>query len=145
MPGMVRALLTILAVVQPALALDFVSTDRPALLYDAPSTAAEKTAIVSKGYPLEKIVTTAGWVKVRDQTGSLSWIEGSALTDKPTVIVNSPIVHVMENPSENAMPRFKAAKDVIFEILAFEPNGWVRVRHANGEEGFLRARDLWGL
>lgn len=134
-----------IALVAPALALDFVSTGRPAILYDGPSTAADKVIVVSAGYPLEKIVSADGWVKVRDDTGRLSWIEQAALGNRRTVLVLATVVSVLERPAEHALPRFRAARGVILDLVATEANGWLRVRHASGEEGYLRARDVWGI
>lgn len=138
-------LLGLLALAHPALALDFVSTARPAILYDAPSTAAGKVVVVSSNYPLERIVATDGWVKVRDDTGSLLWIEVSALGKRRTVRVNVPIAQILEKPEDNAAIGFRAAQGVSLEILDGGSNGWIKVRHASGKEGYLRSRDAWGL
>lgn len=126
-------------------ALDFASTQRPAILYDAPSSAAEKIAIVSAGYPLEKVVTTAGWVKVRDETGQLAWVEESALGTKHTVLIRVQETSVMEKPSENAAAVFRVAQGVVLDMLQTGEGGWVKVRHANGQEGYLKISDVWGL
>lgn len=140
-------LLGLLVLAQPALSLDFVSTARPAILYDAPSTAAERVAIVSSDYPLEKIVTTAGWVKVRDETGSLLWIEETALGKRQTVRITVPVAQILEKPEDNAPTGFRVAQGVTLEILGSGSgsNGWIKVRHASGKEGYLRSRDAWGL
>lgn len=135
--------LTALAPSVPA--LDFISTARAAILYDAPSPAAEKIAVVSKDYPLERIVTAAGWIKVRDESGSLLWIEESAIGQRRTARVSAPIALILEKPQDNAPTRFRAAQGVTLEVLAMEASGWARVRHAGGQEGYLRGRDAWGL
>jgi flagellar basal body rod protein FlgF len=64
----------LLALSAPASALEYRSTSRPALLYDAPSTAAGKVAIAGSGLPLEVIVDTDQWVKVRDHSGRRAWV-----------------------------------------------------------------------
>lgn len=48
----------------PAHALDYRSTGRAALLYDAPSTAAGRLAVAGPGLPLEVIVDTESWAKI---------------------------------------------------------------------------------
>jgi len=63
----------------PASALEYRSTGRAAILYDAPSTAAGKLAVAGSGLPLEVVVDTDTWVKVRDYPGRLAWIEKAAL------------------------------------------------------------------
>ena len=85
-----RALLAVLGLVvaQAASGADFRSVaDETAVLYDAPSRAATPLWVVSHDYPLEVIVNLEAWVKVRDQTGTLSWIEKRQLSDKRTVLV----------------------------------------------------------
>lgn len=134
----------LLALAHPAPALDFVSTARPAILYDAPSTSAVKVAVVSSDYPLERIVTTAGWIKVRDETGRLLWVEEAALGKRQTVRITAPMAHIMEKPVDNATVSFRAAQGVSLEILENQ-SGWAKVRHASGKEGYLRSRDAWGL
>jgi SH3-like domain-containing protein len=129
----------------PALALDFVSTSRPAILYDAPSLAAEKIAVVSANYPLERIVATEGWIKVRDDAGSLLWIEESALGKRRTARINVPVAQILEEPIDSAPARFRAVQGVSLEILSVDDGGWVRVRLPDGLEGYLRSRDAWGL
>lgn len=135
----------LLALAAPAWALDFASTQQPAILYDAPSSAASKIAVISAGYPLEKLVTAAGWTKIRDETGKLAWIEESALGDKRTLLVTVPEARIMETPREDAPVRFRAAQGVILEILPGQENGWAKVQHASGQQGYVRIRDVWGL
>ena len=146
--GALAILLTVLvsqALPGTARALDFVSTARAAILYDAPSRAAEKVAAVSASYPLEKISAVEGWVKVRDDTGRLSWLEASALGTQRTLRIAVPIALVMEKPADDSKPRFRAAEGVVLDIVQPPSTGWVKVRHASGQEGYLRSRDAWGL
>ena len=58
-----------------------------AILYDAPSLEADKLFILSQAYPVEIIVNLNNWLKVRDATGSLSWVESKSLSNKRTVLV----------------------------------------------------------
>jgi SH3-like domain-containing protein len=135
----------LLALAAPAWALDFASTQRPTILYDAPSTAAGKVAVVSAGYPLEKVVSTSGWTKVRGETGKLAWIEESALSAKRTLLVIVPLALVMEKPMDDAPVLFRASQGVILDMLAPAEAGWAKVRHASGQEGYVRISDVWGL
>ncbi len=49
--------------------------ENAAVLYDAPSKAAKALFVVQRHYPLEVIVNLEAWVKVRDHTGALTWVE----------------------------------------------------------------------
>jgi SH3-like domain-containing protein len=129
----------------PALSLDFITTSRPAILFDAPSQAAKKVSVVSSGYPLERIVSTEGWVKVRDDSGSLSWIEESAISNQRSARISVPIALILQKPVDNAVVLFRAAQGVTLEIQAIDAVGWARVRLPEGKEGYLRSRDAWGL
>ncbi|HET9463230.1 MAG TPA: SH3 domain-containing protein, partial [Thiobacillus sp.] len=66
--GLLLAAGLLLTLAAPAYALEYRSTGRAALLYDAPSTAAGKIAIAGSGLPLEVVVDTDAWVKVRDHS-----------------------------------------------------------------------------
>jgi SH3-like domain-containing protein len=125
--------------------LDYVTTGRPATLYDAPSAAADKVAIVGAGYPLEVVVRTESWLKVRDHDGALSWIEASAAQGKPSVMVTAATAYVLEKPQPDAPARFRVTQGVLLEMLGpgGEP-GWIKVRHPQGGEGYLSLRDIWG-
>lgn len=142
-----RALIAagLLVAAAPAAALDYGSTSRPALLYDAPSTAAGRVAIAGAGVPLEVIVETDAWVKVREPDGRLAWIEKTALGGARTVMVKIEAANVRRQPRADAEIVFRAARGVLLEI-AGEPDsyGWLPVKHADGLAGWLPAYEVWG-
>ncbi len=139
------AAILLLMLAAPASALEFVTTRQPAILYDAPSITATKVTVVSAGYPLEKLVASAGWVKVRDDAGKLAWIEETALGGKRTVLVMVPAIEARENPTEDAAVRFRAARSVVLELLPGQNGGWAKVQHASGQQGYVHIRDVWGM
>ena len=118
--------------------------DNAAVLYDAPSRQAKPLYVVSHDYPLEVIVNLEAWVKVRDQSGALTWIEKKALGDKRMVLVTAPSAEARERPEDGAPAAFSAAQNVTLELIEVSPNGWLRVRHADGATGFVRANAVWG-
>jgi len=118
--------------------------ENAAVLYDAPSRAATPMFVVQRNYPLEVIVNLEAWVKVRDHAGALTWIEKKALGDKRMVLVTGPAAEVRQRPEDGAPPAFVAAQNVALELLEVAPNGWLRVRHADGASGFVRAAQVWG-
>jgi SH3-like domain-containing protein len=141
-----RLLLVALFAAAAADAAEFRSVqDSAAVLYDAPSRAAKPLFVVSRNYPLEVIVNLEAWVKVRDQAGALSWIEKKFLGDKRMVVVTAPAVEVRQRPEDGAPPVFSAAQNVALELLEVIPNGWLRVRHADGATGYLRVTSVWGV
>jgi SH3-like domain-containing protein len=126
-------------------AFDYVTSGRTAILYDAPSTAANKTAVISAGYPLEVLVRVDNWLKVRDRTGDLLWIQSSDAQGKPSIIVTSPVANILEKPQPDAPTRYRVSEGVTLELSgdSDEP-GWIKVRHPQGGAGYLSLRDIWG-
>jgi len=115
-----------------------------AVLYDAPSRAATPLFVVQRNYPLEVIVNLEAWIKVRDHAGALTWVEKKALGDKRMVLVTGASAEVRVRAEEGAPAAFVAAQNVALELVEVTPNGWLRVRHADGAAGFVRAAQVWG-
>jgi len=115
-----------------------------AVLYDAPSKAAKPIFIVARYYPLEVIVSLEAWVKVRDHTGALSWVERRALSARRMLLVTAPSAEVRQRPEDLAPIVFGAAQNVALELQEVVPGGWLRVRHADGTGGYVRAAKVWG-
>jgi len=118
--------------------------ENAAVLYDAPSRAAKPLFVVQRHYPLEVIVNLEAWVKVRDQAGALTWIEKKSLGDKRMVLVTAASAEARVRPEDGAPAAFAAAQNVALELVEVAPNGWLRVRHADGSSGFMRASLVWG-
>lgn len=133
------------AAAQPAHAAEFLSVGEPvAVLYDAPSRNAKPLYVVSRDYPVEVVVNLEAWVKVRDHTGALSWVERRLLTDRRMVVVTAPSAEARVRPEDGAPVAFVAAQNVALELIGFVPGGWLRVRHADGANGYLPASMVWG-
>ena len=118
--------------------------DNVAVLYDAPSRAAKPLYVVSKFYPLEVIVNLEGWVKVRDHTGALTWVERKSLGARRMVLVTAPYVEARQRAELAAPAAFGAVQNVALELVEIAPEGWLRVRHADGATGYVRAAQVWG-
>ena len=128
-----------------ASAADFRSVaENAAVLYDAPSAKAKKLYVVSHGYPVEVVVVVEGWSKVRDASGELTWIESRQLSDQRTVMVRMPLAQVREAADDNAPVAFQAQQNVLLELLEVAGGGWLRVRHRDGQSGYVRVAQVWG-
>jgi SH3-like domain-containing protein len=117
--------------------------DTTAVLYDAPSTRSNKLFVVNRGYPVEVIVAVEGWVKVRDASGGLTWIESKQLTDKRTVMVKVPVAQIRQKPDDAAAVAFQAQQNVLLELIDVS-GAWVQVRHRDGGTGYVKAQQVWG-
>ena len=77
----------VLALAAGAAHAQFLSVGENAvILYDAPSRNAKPLYVVSRQYPLEVIVNLEAWVKVRDASGALTWVERKALVEQLSLI-----------------------------------------------------------
>lgn len=145
---MFRALVSVLiaaGMIAPVAALEFRSVaENAAVLYDAPSAKAKKLYIVSSGYPVEIVVMVEGWAKVRDANGDLTWIESKLLTDRRTVMIRVPQAQVRQSADDNAPVVFQAQQHVILDLLEVASAGWLRVRHRDGQTGFIKVSQIWG-
>jgi SH3-like domain-containing protein len=136
--------LLLAGVCQVAHAFDFISVAEPAILYDANSLKARKLFVATRYLPLEQVVVLDNWVKVRDNAGRLFWIEKRQVSSKRYVMVTVPSADVRRSPDERAELVFKAKQQLGLEWLGNSGNGWVKVRHADGSMGYLKASDVWG-
>ena len=114
-------------------------------MYDAPSIKANKLFVASRFFPVEVIVQVDNWTKVRDVAGDLSWVEKKTLSDTRTVAVTAALADVRQKAEEGAPLVFQARRGVALEIVELGAGSWVKVRHRDGETGFVRANQVWGL
>ena len=140
------ALPVLLALASPAVAGDFRSiAENGTLMYDAPSVRAKKLFVASRNYPVEVVINIDAWVKVRDQAGDLTWVEKKALSERRTVLVTAPFADVRQAPNEQSAVVFQAQQGVALDITEAQTPGWVKVRHAEGQVGYIKIGQVWGL
>ena len=126
-------------------ALDYrsIGADR-AILYDAPSVQAKRLFVVGKYYPVEIIVNLDQWAKVRDSVGDLAWVEKKHLRDARMVVVTVARADVYQAADRNAPLVFQAERDVALELVEHGSTSWLKVRHRDGQVGFILATQVWG-
>lgn len=126
-------------------ALEFKSVGAsPAVLYDAPSAKGRKMFIAPRGMPVEVVLTYGEWTKIRDVAGDLVWVESKYLTPKRNVIVRAASARIRSAAEETAPVAFTADKGVLLERIEPVVGGWVKVKHRDGQSGFVRATEIWG-
>ena len=139
-------LLFLLIAAPAVLAGEFRSVgENAAPMYDAPSIKASKLFVASRFYPVEVIVQIDSWTKVRDVAGDLAWIEKKLLSDTRTVVVVAALADVREKTEDGAPLVYQAQRGVALEIVELGVGPWVKVRHRDGQTGFVRANQVWGL
>jgi SH3-like domain-containing protein len=129
----------------PSLAIEYRTVDTATVLYDAPSQKGSKLFVIRRGTPVELVVNLEGWSKVRDVDGGLSWIEARYLVNRRSVIVTAARAQIRQTADESAPVAFEAEKNVSLEYLEALPGGWIKVRHREGQVGFVRASQVWGF
>jgi len=89
---------------------------------------------------------------VRDSSGTIGWIANRALADKRMLVVRASIADVRANPEDGATVVFRAEQNVLLELAepatsaaATATPGWVKVRHRDGQVGFVRVAQVFGL
>jgi len=122
------------------------------VLYDAPSARSKPLFVLGRDVPLEVIVPVEAWIKVRDAGGTIGWVEKRALGERHTLVVRAPVAEIHANPDEAAPVVFRAEQNVLLELA--EPAasaattampGWVGVRHRDGQGGYVRISQVFGL
>jgi len=116
-----------------------------ATMYDAPSVRAKKLFVASRFYPVEIVINIDNWVKVRDQAGDLAWMEKKALSDKRTVIVTAAVADARQAASDAAALVFRAQRGVALDLAEPAADGWIKVRHAEGQTGYIKISQVWGF
>ncbi len=127
-------------------ALEFKSVGAaPAILYDAPSLKGKKVFIAPRGMPVEIVLTYGEWTKVRDMAGDLSWVESQALSPKRMLMVKAANARVRAVADDSGTPVFSCDRGVLLELAEPVASGWLKVRHRDGQTGFVKATDVWGM
>ena len=135
----------LVAVTGVAHALEFKSVGAaPAVLYDAPSPKGRKVFVAPRGMPVEVVLTYGEWTKVRDMSGDLAWIQSRSLVPRRNVVVSAASARVRASADDAAPVAFTAEKGVLLELVDPMTTGWAKVRHRDGQSGFVRAAEIWG-
>lgn len=139
------ALVAGLAVANAASALEYRSVSDAAVLYDAPSQKAQPVFAIARGTPVEVVVQLDVWVKVRDAQGDLAWIERPMLSDQRTIMVTADRAQVRAQPDDSAPLVFEAEKNVLLDYVDAGPAGWIKVKHRDGQQGYVKVGQVWGF
>ncbi len=127
-------------------AADFRSIgENAAVLYDAPSARAKKLYLMGKDYPVEVIVVLEGWTKIREAGGELAWVESKSLSTRRTLMVNTRIADIRQASDDQAPLVFQAEQGVLLDLVELTGTGWARVAHRDGQSGYIRQSQVWGL
>ncbi|RJG03396.1 SH3 domain-containing protein [Noviherbaspirillum sedimenti] len=116
----------------------------PAILYDAPSHKGKKVFVAPRGMPVEIVLTYGEWTKVRDVSGDLFWVESSQLQARRMLMVRVANARIRAIADDSGVPVFSADKGVLLELAEPVSGGWLKVRHRDGQGGFIKSSEVWG-
>ena len=147
------AAIALVALPLAGLAADFRATgDAATVMYDAPSVRAKPLYVYGRDIPVETLVSVEGWTKIRDSGGTIGWVQSKLLTDKRMVVVRASVADVRNAPEDGAPVVFRAERDVLLEIAESAASasttampGWIKVRHRDGQQGFVRLAQVFGF
>ena len=91
-----------------------------------------------------RVVTLDNWVKVRDRSGALYWVEKRLLSSTRYVYALKPLVDVRAEPDFGAVRVFQVRQQIALELIEPTGTGWVKVRHQDGNIGYVRSTEVWG-
>jgi SH3-like domain-containing protein len=128
------------------------TSEAPTVLYDAPSMRARPLFVYGRDVPLEVVVVVEGWTKIRDVSGAFGWIPNKSLADKRMLLVRTQVAEIRANPDDASPIVFRAEQNVLLDLAesAASPGttatpGWVKVHHRDGQTGFVRLGQVFGL
>lgn len=143
---LLASLLLLAAPAAFASAFDFKSVGTaPVILYDTPTLKGAKMYVAPRGMPLQVVSSYGDWVKVRDANGDLAWTEARGLSPRRNLVVRTPGAKVFAGPNEASAVLMTADKGVVLELVDPTAITWIRVRHRDGIDGYVRSNDVWGL
>ena len=116
----------------------------PAVAYDAPGAKGRKVFVAPRGMPVETIITYGEWTKVRDSAGDLFWLESKALTPKRMLVVKVANAKIRASADDGGAVAFSADRGVLLELAEPVTSGWVKVKHRDGQSGYVKAAEVWG-
>ena len=118
-----------------------------AVLYDGPSKQAKKLFVAPRGMPVEVLSILPAWVKIRDQSGDVLWMDRAELGPVKSVLTTS-VVNIRQSAQETGLVLFQVEKGVLLEMteaVGASGAGWVKVRHADGSYGFVKLTEVFGI
>jgi SH3-like domain-containing protein len=98
---------------------------------------------VGRYFPVDIVKTSGDWRQIRDYEGDVGWIHHSLLKEIPSVIVKGSLVNVREGPGKDTKVLFQAETGVSFKVEE-KKDKWLRVKHADGDTGWMHESLVWG-
>jgi SH3-like domain-containing protein len=112
-------------------------------LRSGPSTAAETLRPAYENEPLQVLSRRGQWLRVSDFQGTPAWIYAPLTDSRPAVVVEADVANLRAGPGRGHEVLYTAERWTTFLVLT-QRGSWIRVRHADGPEGWIHGTLLWG-
>ncbi len=127
-----------------ALAADLVRVKvKIANVRSGPGTKYKKKWSAPRNYPYMVLKRKGRWIQVRDYEGYKDWIHRNLTDKRPAVIVKEKSADIRKGPGKNHPIAFTSDRGVPYLVLG-KRGGWFKVRHADGDEGWISRSQVWG-
>lgn len=110
---------------------------------EGPGTEFDRRWQAYENYPLRVVGRKGEWLKAVDFEGYEGWIYAPLTDREPAVVVQKEWVNVRSGPGTNHPVVFTAERGVAFRVLDSRGN-WLRVEHADGDQGWIHDSLVWG-
>ncbi|MFQ5913150.1 MAG: SH3 domain-containing protein [Nitrospinota bacterium] len=108
-----------------------------------PGTRFEKVWTAPMNYPYQVLKRKGRWLRVRDFDGYQEWIYRPLTDGKPAVVVKVKKANIRKRPTTKSPITFRADRGLPFRVLR-KKGRWIKVRHADGDQGWIFERLVWG-
>ena len=98
---------------------------------------------VAKNYPFRIVDRSEEWLLVADFDGDRGWVSQKLVSLSPYVITRLDKCNVRQGPSTESKIAFTAERGVLFKVQE-EKDGWLRIKHSDGDEGWISAKIVFG-
>ena len=103
---------------------------------------------LGKGFPLQVLKRSGKWYRVRDFEGTIGWVHRDVVKKRAHMIVkvhknSKKRINVRSGPGTKYRIVAKAYYGVVFTTLQ-QKNGWVKIQHDKGVNGWVKRSLLWG-
>ncbi len=99
--------------------------------------------MIGEGYPFMQLKQEKEWFNVRDMDGDTGWVHTSTVKPADIVVVSSKIANVHKGPGAKDEVILKCERGVVLQVLD-RKNGWIKVKHAAGQVGWVHQSVVWG-
>lgn len=97
---------------------------------------------LSKFHPIVVIKKSGKWYRFSDYENDRGWIHSSLVRKIPSVITIRGDCNIRSGASTKYRIVFKADRGVPFKVLK-RKGRWIKVRHADGDQGWIHKSLVW--